>query len=306
MPDKQKMSSRELGLVLAQQILDVQDLHYGLWDTDLELSLGNIALAQQRYTEMILQQIDALLADRPAPRILDVGCGTGHMLQLMIERGYGVDAVNPSAQLNQQVRARLAAMPHTDSRLFESDFESLPLSTCRQRYDLLLFSESFQYIPLPEIFAKSPLLLKPGGQLLICDFFKTDAHCDGAEGDRSFSGGHLLGLFYDGVSGTPFTLLHDEDITPRISPNIALLDEWLTQRLLPASRSIDTFLRGRYPRLTRLTKWLARHKLERLRYKYLSGHRSQAVFEKYKSYRLLVLQLESQKQHSRQKRDDTF
>lgn len=292
MPVNEKMSSRELGLVLAQQILDVEDLHYGLWDPDLDVSLGNIALAQQRYTELLLGKIDALLAGHPAPRILDVGCGTGHMLQLMVERGYAVDAVNPSAQLNRQVRARLAAMQHTDSTLFESDFESLPLATCQHRYDLLLFSESFQYIPLPEIFEKCPLLLKPGGQVLLCDFFKTDAHCDGAEGDRSFSGGHLLGPFYEHVSAAPFTLLHDEDLTARVSPNIALLDEWLTQRLLPASRSIDQFLLSRYPRLTRLTKWLARHKLDRLRYKYFSGHRSQAVFEKYKSYRLLVLQLD--------------
>lgn len=292
MPVNEKMSSRELGLVLAQQILDVEDLHYGLWDPDLDVSLGNIALAQQRYTELLLGKIDALLAGHPAPRILDVGCGTGHMLQLMVERGYAVDAVNPSAQLNRQVRARLAAMQHTDSTLFESDFESLPLATCQHRYDLLLFSESFQYIPLPEIFQKCPLLLKPGGQVLLCDFFKTDAHCDGAEGDRSFSGGHLLGLFYEHVLAAPFTLLHDEDLTARVSPNIALLDEWLTQRLLPASRSIDQFLLSRYPRLTRLTKWLARHKLDRLRYKYFSGHRSQAVFEKYKSYRLLVLQLD--------------
>jgi SAM-dependent methyltransferase len=288
------MSSRELGLVLAQQILDVEDLHYGLWDPDLELSLGNLALAQQRYTELLLGQVDALLADHPAPRILDVGCGTGHMLQLLVERGYAVDAVNPSAQLNRQVRARLAAMQHTDSTLFESDFGSLPLARCQHRYDLLLFSESFQYIPLPEIFQNSPALLKPAGRLLICDFFKTSAHCDGADGDRSFSGGHLLGLFYEQLSAAPFTLRHDEDLTPRISPNIALLDEWLTQRLLPASRSIDQYLRSSYPRLTRLFKWLARHKLDRLRYKYLSGHRNQAIFEKYKSYRLLVLQLDQQ------------
>ena len=293
MPANETMSSRELGLVLAQQILDVEDLHYGLWDPDLDLSLSNVVLAQQRYTEMLLAQLDTLLADHPAPRILDVGCGTGHMLQLMIERGYTVDAVNPSDHLNQQVRTRLAAMPHTDSTLFECDFESLPLSSCRHRYDLLLFSESFQYIPLPEIFDKSPQLLKPGGQLLVCDFFKTAAHCDGAEGDRSFSGGHLLGQFYEQLSAAPFTLLHDEDLTPRISPNIALLDEWLSRRLLPASRSIDVFLRGNYPRLTRFIKWLARYKLERLQYKYFSGHRSQATFEKYKSYRLLVMQLES-------------
>jgi len=292
MSGNETMSSRELGLVLAQQILAVEDLHYGLWDPDLELSLGNIALAQQRYTELLLGQLDALLAHHKSPRILDVGCGTGHMMQLLIERGYAVDAVNPSAPLNQQVRARLASMPNADSTLFESDFESLPLSTCQHHYDLLLFSESFQYIPLPKIFENSTALLKPGGLLLVCDFFKTDAHCDGGDGDRSFSGGHLLGAFYEHVSAAPFTLRHDEDLTSRISPNIALLDEWLTQRLLPASRSIDLYLRSRHPRLTRVIRWLARHKLERLHYKYLSGHRSQAVFEKYKSYRLLVLQLD--------------
>lgn len=292
MSSHETMSSRELGLVLAQQILHVEELHYGLWEPDLELSLGNIALAQQRYTELLLGQIETLLADRTSPRILDVGCGTGHMLQLLLERGYEVDAVNPSAQLNQQVRARLAAMPHAGSTLFETDFESLPLSRCQHRYDLLLFSESFQYIPLANIFESSPALLKPGGLLLVCDFFKTDAHCDGGDGDRCFSGGHLLGSFYEHVTAAPFTLRHDEDLTARISPNIALLDEWLMQRLLPASRSIDQFLRSRYPYLTRFIKWMSRQRLERLRYKYLSGHRNQAVFEKYKSYRLLVLQLD--------------
>jgi len=293
MSGNDKMSSRELGLVLAQQILDVEDLHYGLWDADLELSLGNMARAQQRYTEMLLVLIDQLLADHPAPRILDVGCGTGHMLQLMIERGYAVDAVNPAAALNKLVRERLAALPQAAATtLYETDFESLPRSSCRHQYDLLLFSESFQYIPLPVLLEKSPALLKPGGLLLVCDFFKTDAHGDGGDGDRSFSGGHLLHEFYRSVAASPFTLQQDEDLTKRISPNIALLDEWLMQRLLPAAASTDQYLCGRYPWLTRFIKWLARHKLARVRYKYLSGHRSQAVFEKYKSYRLLVLQLE--------------
>ncbi|TMH44580.1 MAG: hypothetical protein E6H59_06895 [Betaproteobacteria bacterium] len=70
-----KMHSRELGLVLAQQLLGVEDLHYGLWDADLELKLGNLAVAQQRYNDM-------LIANLPRPerevRVLDIGCGTGH------------------------------------------------------------------------------------------------------------------------------------------------------------------------------------------------------------------------------------
>jgi hypothetical protein len=155
----------------------------------------------------------------------------------------------------------------------------------------LLFSESFQYIPLSGIFTSSPQLLKPGGQLLVSDFFKTAEHGDGGTGDRSFSGGHLLHEFYQYLTDSPFTLLHDEDLTACVSPNISLLDEWMAQRLLPASAAIDHYLRGNNPWLTRFAKWLARHKLKRLRYKYLSGHRSQAVFERYKSYRLLMLRL---------------
>lgn len=293
MPAEKKMSSRELGLVLAQQILGVEDLHYGLWDADLELSVNNLSIAQQRYSAMLLGQLERLLHDRSASRILDVGCGTGHLLQQLIEHGYRVDAVNPSVHLNKLVRARLAALQAATTTLYETTFESLPFARLRQQYDLLLFSESFQYIPLPDVFAQAPGLLHSGGQLVICDFFKTGAHCDGGDGDRSFSGGHLLEEFYRTVEHSPFRISYDEDLTTRVSPNIALLDEWLSQRLVPALSSIDEYLLGSRPRLTRVLKWLARHKLARARYKYLSGHRSQAVFEKYKSYRLLVLELKA-------------
>ena len=289
MPVNEKMSSRELGLVLAQQLLAVEELHYGLWDPDLELSLANLPVAQQRYSGMLLALVGRLLADDSGARILDVGCGTGQMLQQMIERGFEVDAVNPSAHLNRKVRERLAAMGNTTSVLLETGFESIPVTHCQGQYDLLLFSESFQYVPLPAFFARAPALLNASGRIVICDFFKTAAHCDGGKGDRSFSGGHVLSEFYRLLETSDFELEQDEDITARISPNIALLDEWLTQRLLPAAGSIDQYLQGSYPRWTRIVKWLARRKLERVRYKYLSGNRSQAVFEKYKSYRLIVL-----------------
>jgi len=285
----EKMTSRELGLVLAQQLLAVEELHYGLWDPDLELSLVNLPVAQQRYSEMLLMLVGRLLAGASAPHILDVGCGTGQMLQQLIKRGFQVDAVNPSAHLNRKVRERLAAMGNTTSVLLETGFESIPEEHCQGQYDLLLFSESFQYIPLADIFAKAPALLNASGQIVICDFFKTAAHRDGAEGDRSFSGGHVLSEFYRLLETSEFEIEQDEDITACISPNIALLDEWLTQRLVPAVGSIDQYLQSSHPWLTKIFKWLARRKLERVRYKYLSGNRSQAMFEKYKSYRLIVL-----------------
>ena len=291
MRESEKMTSRELGLVLAQQLLDVQDLHFGLWDPTLPVSMSNFGLAQQRYTDLLLEHVTGLLADRTAPRILDIGCGTGHMLEQLVVRGYAADAVNPSPYLNRQVKARFSRQAAAAPTLFESTFEDIPYTESQGRYDLLLCSESFQYIPMPGFFEKAPGLLRSGGYVVICDFFKTDAHGDGAEGDRSFSGGHVLGQFYELLHDSQFNKLQDDDLTPRMSPNMDLLDEWLTQRLAPAAASIDRYLHDQYPRSRKVLKWLARRKLAKLRYKYLSGHRNAAMFQKYKTYRLLVLQL---------------
>ena len=73
-----RWKSRELGLELARDLLDIQDLHYGLWDGNLELCLANLPAAQQRYTDMILEALPAPDIDGRKLRILDVGSGTGY------------------------------------------------------------------------------------------------------------------------------------------------------------------------------------------------------------------------------------
>lgn len=283
------MNSRELGLVLAQQLLDVDDLHYGLWDEDLPLSLANLGAAQQRYSDLLLDLVGRQTAGIQEARILDVGCGTGHLLQQLCARGYRVDAVNPSAALNRLVRERLATLGNHDTQLLETGFESLPAAHRQHQYDVVLFSESFQYIPLTAVFEVLPGLLAPAGQAVICDFFRTAAHGQGGAGDRSFGGGHSLAEFYRRVEDAGFAIALDEDLTERVSPGIALLDDWLRKRLVPATETLDSWLLERHPFKTRMLKWLLRKQLARLNYKYLAGHRNQAVFEHYKSYRLVVL-----------------
>lgn len=283
------MTTRELGLVLAQQLLDVDDLHYGLWDADLEQSLGNLRIAQQRYSELLLDTAAELLDGQDFPHILDVGCGTGRLAEQLLARGWQVTAVSPSRALAEQARKRLAAYPASQARLLECRFEDLPAAV--GRFELVLFSESFQYIPLQQLLQRLPGLLVPGGKVLVCDFFKTVAHGDGEVGDHSFGGGHLLTEFYRQLEVSSFELLQDTDLTRRISPTIELLDGWLNDRLIPAAGTLDDYLLDNYPRLAGLLKWLLRHKLARFRYKYLDGNRSRAVFEKYKSYRLLVFKV---------------
>src|SRR5688500_19379785 len=89
------MHSRELGLVLAQQLGNVEDLHYGLWDPDLELSFANLRVAQQRYSDLILSQLPPATGE---VRVLDVGCGTGHLISQMLDRGYLADGVIPRSE----------------------------------------------------------------------------------------------------------------------------------------------------------------------------------------------------------------
>ena len=282
------MHSRELSLVLAQQLLGVEDLHYGLWDADLELKLGNLAAAQQRYNDMLIAQL-------PAPgrevRVLDIGCGTGHLLRQLLDRGYRADGVIPAKDLGEAVRRRLVGYAGAAPRIFECRFEDFPTGQCPGYYDVTLFSESFQYIPPSVSLPILQAILKPGGLLLIADFFKTDALGDGASGDRSFGGGYPLREFYASMKRTPFVLLKDEDITRRVSPNMELVNDLLTNRIKPATLTVGRYLESRYPLLARLAHRLLRKKLDKLNYKYFSGHRSREIFERYKTYRLLLYRL---------------
>ena len=281
------MHSRELGLLLAKQLLDVEDLHYGLWDSDLELKLGNLAAAQQRYNDMLLAQL-------PPPgrevRVLDIGCGTGQLLRQLLDRGYSADGVIPSKDLGDSVRRKLADRPGHPSRIFECGFEEFPVDQCRRHYDVALFSESFQYISPSVSLPILQAILKPGALLLISDFFKSDAP-ESASLDPGFGGGHPLREFYASMKRTPFVLVKDEDITRRVSPNMELFNDLLVNRVKPATLAIGRYLEGCYPLLAKVALRLLRRKLDRVNYKYFSGHRSKDVFERYKTYHLLLYRL---------------
>ena len=294
-----KMGSKELGLVLGQQLLGIDDLHYGLWDENMTLSLSNLAEAQQRYTDMIVTALPS--AEGGKTRVIDIGCGTGHILSQLINRGFQADGLVPAPKLAEQVRGRLKKYSaSTDdssgkrpARLFESTFEQFPMDEHIDYYDAALFSESYQYIPMSASFPILAHIVKPGGLVVICDFFKTEHDGDGQPGDKSFGGGHRMNQFYSELEKHPFTILRDEDITSKVSPNIKLVDETLTQKLIPAGQTVNRYLIDNYPTSYGLIKKIFNlflgKKLQKQKYKYFSGYRTQAVFEHYKTYHLIVL-----------------
>jgi hypothetical protein len=85
-----KVDSREVGLVaglnLFSYFLGTRDLHYGLWQDDLEVCIQNLPAAQQRYSEFLISHIP-----EGVKRILDVGCGAGGLASELLARGYEVE-----------------------------------------------------------------------------------------------------------------------------------------------------------------------------------------------------------------------
>lgn len=132
----------------------VDYLHYGLFQSGEH----DVALAQRRHTEVVLEKLP------PAPSsILEVGIGMGTMLAELVTLGYQVTGVTPDPA---QIRIARAKAP--SASLSETPFESF---TSNQRYDLILFQESSQYIDAGVLFAQAERYCAAGGEVLIIDEF---------------------------------------------------------------------------------------------------------------------------------------
>ena len=120
-------------------------------------------------------------------------------------------------------------------------FEDFPESERNNQYDLIFFSESFQYISMIKGFPVLKSLIKEKGKILICDFFKTVHHGDGGPGDKSMGGGHRLNEFYDMIKGS-YKIIKDEDITVNVSPNLELMNDILMNRINPTIKYYIFFM----------------------------------------------------------------
>ena len=263
-----------LGLVVGRFTLDMQDLHYGYWTDDVELTPQNLTRAQARYT-------DELMADIPADvrSILDVGCGAGNTAHKLLERGYEVDCVSPNAWLTAEARRVLG----TRARVFESKFEHLTLD---RTYDLILFSESFLFMKAEQALARAESALRPGGYILISDIFKLRA-----DEKSPIGGGQDLRRHRALLAASRFTQLKDTDMTANVAPTFDLLSRAYAEAIGPAYGLILAKLEASHPLLMRFVRWKWRRSIARYEEKHFSGKRDGAHFMKHKSYRRMLYQL---------------
>ena len=117
----------------------------------------------------------ALLSLLPAPslgRVLDIGTGTGRLLELLaprIQSGLGVDASRAMLAL---ARARLAKPGLGHLAVRQADMYRLPLAG---GYDLVVLQMVLHYAEDPAaVLAEAARVLAPGGRLIVVDLAAHD------------------------------------------------------------------------------------------------------------------------------------
>ncbi|MGA2914781.1 MAG: methyltransferase domain-containing protein [Sedimentisphaerales bacterium] len=275
MKESKKHISREIGLeighILGKGLFRLEHLHYGLWKKGLEPDLLNLHTAQDEYCKFIISHIPA-----EVKTILDVGCGAGAFSKRLIDLGYKVDCVCPTEYQNRL----LEQLVGKSSEIFKCKFEDIRTA---KKYDMAMFCESFQYIDLDRVIDIAAGLLKQGGYMLICDFFKKQS-----SDACGIKGGHKLDKFMNLIGQSAFKIIEDIDITAETAPNLDILDKATKEVMIPAVNAAERFFQSRNPIILKLIKWKYRKKIAKAEQKYLKGNRAGKDFAEFKSYRLFV------------------
>jgi ubiquinone/menaquinone biosynthesis C-methylase UbiE len=109
------------------------------------------------------------LGERPIGRLVDIGTGTGRMLELFAGRADRALGVDRSPEMLRLARVKLAEAGLAAAELRQGDMYALPLSGGSA--DTVIIHQVLHYAQQPAAaVAEAARLLAPGGRLLIVDF----------------------------------------------------------------------------------------------------------------------------------------
>jgi ubiquinone/menaquinone biosynthesis C-methylase UbiE len=156
--DRERLQSLRAAHAKAAQ--DYFRSHAGEWDR-----IRNLHVADDE----VEAAIKAALADRPFRSLLDLGTGTGRMLELFaaeIERGLGIDL---SHDMLAVARARLnsAGLRHCSVR--QGDIYDLPLP--KDSFDVVIIHQVLHFLDDgARAIREAARVLRPSGRMLVVDF----------------------------------------------------------------------------------------------------------------------------------------
>lgn len=140
--------------------------HADQWD-----SLRSLHVAETQ-VERAMQR---LLNVAPLGRTLDIGTGTGRMIELFAEYAEQMTAIDSNAEMLRVARAKLSAADFDASKvdIMLGDFNALPLLNAS--FDTVIFHQVLHYAQAPEkVIAEAARVLAPSGRMMIVDFAEHD------------------------------------------------------------------------------------------------------------------------------------
>ena len=160
--DRERLAAVRAARTTAAQ--DYFGRHAAEWDRIRKLHVADAAVEDA---------VRAALADKPVRALLDLGTGTGRMLELFagdIERGLGLDL---SLDMLALARARLdrAGLKHCSVR--RADIYDLALP--RDTFDVVIIHQVLHFLDdSARAIREAARVLRPGGRILIVDFAPHD------------------------------------------------------------------------------------------------------------------------------------
>ncbi|WP_017655877.1 methyltransferase domain-containing protein [Fortiea contorta] len=256
-------------------------LHYGYWEPlpvcQNDLTIAKLRTAQEAYTVKLFSFIPA-----GTNTVLDVGCGIGGNAAYLKERGFTVEGLAPDPFQQQMFVERTnGQVPFHLTR-----FEDFPQN---HSYDLILFSESSQYMAADDLAQGAARLLNGGGYLLLADMIRTD----GKYNEGIFSNCHVSSVLHDALTQAGFSLVKTEDISAQVAPTIDLGIANFRTFGLSTIKYIANLLAIAVPPIYHFLRWIFNRWVKNL---IVEGLEARKIFDKHLCYQIQLWQL-SKKDH---------
>ena len=163
------------------------EAHAGEWD-----AIRSLHVAESQ-VEAAMKMV---LGDGPVGRLVDIGTGTGRMIELFGARADSAVGIDRSSEMLRLARAKLAECDRP-ADLRQADLYQLPMAAGSADLAILHHVLHFAQQPAAAI-AEAARVLAPGGRLLIVDFApheREELRAQEAHARLGFSDEQMLGWF---------------------------------------------------------------------------------------------------------------
>lgn len=230
----QAIDRSEHELELYRKMFGSEFLHVGYFKNAgvaaEDISLRMLSDAMRDYAELVLERV------RPEDHgqtVLDIGCGIGGLMRMLGERGLKPAGVTPNP-----IHAALIGKKLPGMTVHLTPFQHLDEKQLAAPYDLATSTEALHNVPIDEAFAKLKQVVKPGGRLILIDYYRLHEHA------RSRSGWFLKD-FEAALPRHGIEVIERLDIGLNTLPTMAFGHLWATRVGLPLIEfQLDKYFNG--------------------------------------------------------------